>query len=78
MCKRQKTTCKFCGAPIRFVRKGEAVIPVDKKPVYIRPMYNCSDTYYKGNGVEVKGIYDSELGTLCYKPHRCVRKPAIV
>ena len=78
MPKRQSITCKHCGMPIRFVRSEGRCIPVNKTPVYIKPMHNCSDVYYFGNGTVIKGIPDSEVGSLCYEPHRCIRKPAVV
>ena len=78
MAKRQRITCKHCGKPIRFVYSDGKYIPVNKAPVYIKPTYNCSDVYYRGNGTKVTGIPDSEVGTLCYEPHICMKKAEVV
>lgn len=66
--------CKKCGRPIRFVRLSDGrCIPCNAKMIFVRPMENCSDTYYRANGTKITGLIDYQNGTGVFEPHRCPR-----
>lgn len=66
--------CKDCGRPIRFVRlKDGRCIPCNAKMIFVRPVENCSDTYYRANGTKVTGFIDYRNGTGVFEPHMCYK-----